>query len=314
MEKLHNVIDYIKRFIDKYSDIGEAHMVDYFVKDHWHQLLNDDTRTSLLKLPLPQIRQLPLLVSSKSASLQKNDFSSVFRKENDFYCYLNDAQSCQQKFLSVLVSVFDVFEQLPLDKVDMKSSDMCLKIDSTDYMCSKKSHEVSALSPIINHLCRFCQTRAVLDVGSGKGYLSAFLSLRYDLSVIGIEANENNVLSANERTKKYFKYCLKRSENFEFRENFLASTEKEFKFQSIVTRLAQDTCLSDVGSSSKYVVTGLHACGDLSSNVVSLFVNQSSYVGLCVVGCCYHHNTERHETNNGENPGIHYFRCFLCFI
>ena len=39
---------------------------------------------------------------------------------------------------------------------------------------------------------------------------------------------------------------------------------------------------------NKAVITGLHACGDLSSATLKWFVSNSSLVGLSLVSCCYH--------------------------
>ena len=36
------------------------------------------------------------------------------------------------------------------------------------------------------------------------------------------------------------------------------------------------------------VLTGLHACGDLSGASLKWFVLNSDIVGLCIVSCCYH--------------------------
>lgn len=42
----------------------------------------------------------------------------------------------------------------------------------------------------------------MVDVGSGKGYLSSFLSLRYDLRVYGIDSSSINTHGAQERNRK----------------------------------------------------------------------------------------------------------------
>ena len=39
--------------------------------------------------------------------------------------------------------------------------------------------------------------------------------------------------------------------------------------------------------SSKFVLTGLHACGDLTSTMIRVFVQCPEAVGLVSVGCCY---------------------------
>lgn len=42
----------------------------------------------------------------------------------------------------------------------------------------------------------------------------------------------------------------------------------------------------------KYMITGLHACGDLTPNSIRLFLQNKEAQILCNVGCCYHHLTE----------------------
>lgn len=46
----------------------------------------------------------------------------------------------------------------------------------------------------------------MIDVGSGKGYLSSFLSLQYGLRVYGIDSSSTNTLGAQERNRKLKKF------------------------------------------------------------------------------------------------------------
>ena len=46
----------------------------------------------------------------------------------------------------------------------------------------------------------------MIDVGSGKGYLSSFLSLRYGLRVYGIDSSSTNTHGAQERNRKLKKF------------------------------------------------------------------------------------------------------------
>ncbi|KAF9582310.1 hypothetical protein BGW38_000365 [Lunasporangiospora selenospora] len=48
------------------------------------------------------------------------------------------------------------------------------------------------------------------------------------------------------------------------------------------------------GDEEKWTLCGLHACGDLTSNMVKLFL-ESSATCLFSVGCCYHWITERYD-------------------
>lgn len=49
-------------------------------------------------------------------------------------------------------------------------------------------------------------TFQVVDVGSGKGYLSSFLSLRFGLRVYGIDSSSTNTHGAQERNRKLKKF------------------------------------------------------------------------------------------------------------
>ncbi|OXB71406.1 UNVERIFIED_CONTAM: hypothetical protein H355_005452 [Colinus virginianus] len=46
----------------------------------------------------------------------------------------------------------------------------------------------------------------VIDIGSGKGYLSSFLSMQYNLKVYGIDSSKTNTNGAHERNRKLKKH------------------------------------------------------------------------------------------------------------
>lgn len=73
-------------------------------------------------------------------------------------------------------------------------------------MNSKKSHEVKSMSEVVARLARHCGVKQVIDVGSGKGYLSSSLSLRYGLQVYGIDSSSTNTHGAQERNRKLKKF------------------------------------------------------------------------------------------------------------
>ncbi|XP_055972353.1 probable methyltransferase-like protein 25 isoform X2 [Sorex fumeus] len=75
-----------------------------------------------------------------------------------------------------------------------------------EFMNVKKSHEVQAMSELINSLADYCGIKQVIDVGSGKGYLSSFLSLKYGLKVYGIDSSNTNTHGAEERNRKLKKH------------------------------------------------------------------------------------------------------------
>lgn len=46
-------------------------------------------------------------------------------------------------------------------------------------------------------------------------------------------------------------------------------------------------------------LVGLHTCGDLASVIMRQFVKYDSLKVLCLVGCCYHHVTEKDDIPRG---------------
>lgn len=75
-----------------------------------------------------------------------------------------------------------------------------------EFMNSKKSHEVQSMSEVVARLAQHCGVKQVIDVGSGKGYLSSSLSLRYGLQVYGIDSSSTNTHGAQERNRKLKKF------------------------------------------------------------------------------------------------------------
>ncbi|XP_026724280.1 methyltransferase-like protein 25 isoform X2 [Athene cunicularia] len=73
-------------------------------------------------------------------------------------------------------------------------------------MNNKKSHEVQMMSELVDNIANYCGVKQVIDIGSGKGYLSSFLSMQYDLKVYGIDSSNTNTNGAHERNRKLKKH------------------------------------------------------------------------------------------------------------
>nr|XP_014426677.2 methyltransferase-like protein 25 [Pelodiscus sinensis] len=80
------------------------------------------------------------------------------------------------------------------------------EIKTDEFMNNKKSHEVQVMSELIDSIANFCGVKQVIDLGSGKGYLSSFLSMQYKLKVYGIDSSNTNTHGANERNRKLKKH------------------------------------------------------------------------------------------------------------
>ncbi|KAG8578194.1 hypothetical protein GDO81_010415 [Engystomops pustulosus] len=80
------------------------------------------------------------------------------------------------------------------------------EIKTDQFMNDKKSHEVGIMSQFVVALANVYGIKQVIDLGAGKGYLSSYLSMRYDLKVYGIDSSHTNTDGANERNRKLKKY------------------------------------------------------------------------------------------------------------
>lgn len=60
---------------------------------------------------------------------------------------------------------------------------------------------------------------------------------------------------------------------------------------------------SAIKEKSRLMLTGLHTCGALGSNILRLFVNSENVKVLCNVACCYHLMSEKFVTSPFEEKG-----------
>ncbi|NXA37851.1 MET25 protein, partial [Eudromia elegans] len=79
-------------------------------------------------------------------------------------------------------------------------------IKTDEFMNNKKSHEVQVMSELIDSIANYYDIKQVIDIGSGKGYLSSFLSMHYNFKVYGIDSSNTNTHGAHERNRKLKKH------------------------------------------------------------------------------------------------------------
>uniref|UniRef100_A0A4W4G245 Methyltransferase domain-containing protein n=1 Tax=Electrophorus electricus TaxID=8005 RepID=A0A4W4G245_ELEEL len=226
----------------------------------------------------------------------------------------------------------------------------------------KKQHEIRKLGLMVKQLCDQTHCSSVVDVGSGQGHLTRFLSFGLGLDVTGIEADTNLVSMASifdqqllstlakERQKSgtsrlphvapgpaprhvvgwvspratwqvFLQQLGRREKDSESypagpcqkRQRVLVSGQESAtvlqqlgEIPSAGTR--QDSAIhpnSSFGikeaSSSNFVLTGLHACGDLSATLLRHFANCPYIQGITSVACCYMKIT---TMENPMPPGV----------
>ncbi|NXN38744.1 MET25 protein, partial [Rhinoptilus africanus] len=131
-------------------------------------------------------------------------FSNVFcensKKLINVHLFALAAQYYSLSNLGVSTPLEDLIEALRGD------SQGTTGIKTDEFMNNKKSHEVQVMSELVDNIAKYCGINQVIDIGSGKGYLSSFLSMQYNLKVYGIDSSNTTTNGAHERNRKLKKH------------------------------------------------------------------------------------------------------------
>ena len=156
-------------------------------------------------------------------------------------------------------------------------------------MSPKKLHEVQQMALYISQLCAYSGCSHVVDIGCGKAYFSQYLAFSFGLYVLGVEGNPSIQQSAISRTSSIAKECKRAcdSDRISFTATRIDSSLQTDDFHALLS-----SHLPSPSTMSGIALCALHACGDLSSETLRIFVRQRSIRSLFLVGCCYNLLTE----------------------
>uniref|UniRef100_A0A0E0JCA1 Methyltransferase domain-containing protein n=1 Tax=Oryza nivara TaxID=4536 RepID=A0A0E0JCA1_ORYNI len=185
-------------------------------------------------------------------------------------------------------------------------------------MNSKKKHEIETLAGLVHAITKSCGAKTVIDVGSGQGYLAQALSFEYQLPVVAIDASSHHASVTNtraERIKNVGKQQLRVPRTVTC--HVLSSDT----LAAVTLEACQDDHAEHVPESKNFnesspqiekpndsipplVLAGLHACGDLSVNMLRLFVSCEQVKALISIGCCYNLLSEECHEDTNTCPGF----------
>ncbi|NWS49773.1 MET25 protein, partial [Probosciger aterrimus] len=130
-------------------------------------------------------------------------FSNVFCENSEklinVHLFVLAAKYYSLSSLGVCTPLEDVLEAL-------RGDNQGTTVKTDEFMNNKKSHEVQVMSELVVNIANYCDIKQVIDIGSGKGYLSSFLSMQYNLKVYGIDSSNINTNGAHERNRKLKKH------------------------------------------------------------------------------------------------------------
>lgn len=150
-------------------------------------------------------------------------------------------------------------------------------------MVEKKIHEVERMTPVIKQLARDHHIESIMDLGAGQGYLSRSLAYRSNLKVLAVDSSEVQTCGAKRFDERIIKH-LKKSDVLQLHHvnEFITPDNAS----TILSRWSQV-------QSEKWLLCGLHTCGDLASMILRLFTASPEMTCLVNVGCCYHFLSEQ---------------------
>ena len=180
-------------------------------------------------------------------------------------------------------------------------------------MSGKKTHEVDQMSHYVSGCVSLHGVTCLVDLGSGKAYLSQLLHSLHHIPVLAIDGRESNSLGAAERSRNLqtrwagLRARAEERARGETPSNRRTRTrgERESRPATPEARLVTLTKYVEQGSdisplvqqhlqvpaAASLGVVGLHTCGDLAPSSITTFLHTERARLLCNVGCCYNHLT-----------------------
>ncbi|XP_010370848.2 methyltransferase-like protein 25 [Rhinopithecus roxellana] len=203
------------QFLRDALSISNAHTVDFYTESVWGELvdLTPETVLAALRKSASEAEARPpetrrLVEAEGEAGV--TDFPKIFCETSQKLVSV-EAFALAAKYYSVQnLGICTPFEQLLVALRGNQNQRIGETQKAVEFMNMKKSHEVQAMSELISSIADYYGIKQVIDLGSGKGYLSSFLSLKYGFKVYGIDSSNTNTHGAEERNrklKKHWKLC-----------------------------------------------------------------------------------------------------------
>ncbi|XP_006871883.1 PREDICTED: methyltransferase-like protein 25 [Chrysochloris asiatica] len=205
---LHAKLQGMLQFLKYSLPISNAHTVDFYTESVWEKLIDLSPETVLAALGRTTAARLsearPLVEAGGKSGIF--DFSKIFCEISQKMVNV-EAFALAAKYYSLQnLGVCTSFEQLLVALQGNQKQRMGENMKPDEFMNMKKSHEVHIMSEMISNIADFCGIQQVIDLGSGKGYLSSFLCMKYGLKVYGIDSSSINTHGAEERNRKLKKH------------------------------------------------------------------------------------------------------------
>ncbi|XP_034001756.1 protein RRNAD1 isoform X1 [Trematomus bernacchii] len=329
-EQQRDLATRITTFLSMYSHLSDSYIIEFFTEDLWSSLPSS-WRAVLRDLKYPQIADLLL-----GASHADRRYPSVwplsllaFRATAQALAFPRESRESG--------GGAEEFQ-------NNESQSSLLRHIFRKHVKPKKQHEIRKLGALVKELCDQTDCSSVVDVGSGQGHLTRFLSFGLGLSVTAIEADrvllamatkfDGELMGVLEKEREKQKEsgssllpvsqprhvagwvnpkaswesfieqlsgaegpqtpsgpCKKRQRGSE--EDTLSTSRHQLSGKDSEDEASRCSCVQEGVRPPEemlrpdFVLTGLHACGDLSSTLLRHFISCPHVRGITSVACCY---------------------------
>jgi hypothetical protein len=273
---IHDYVNQLHSFLTQWKQLfqyneQQDHVILFFTNHHFTQRLPHEWQLLASQMTIQDLIQMVKYGTTIHSSLQ-----SFVQKAKSFYLKSKSIVSHEM-------------EQQELHGEILRG------------MNQKKQYEVELLAKIIAKYAKNYNCDSVLDIGSGKGYLSHVLAYEYELSVLAIDNNEMVVHKSNVRSDQL---SSKNKQQQQQKKTYKAISAHVTTDQVQFERLISES--SSLSSQFKNMcLIGLHTCGDLAPTTIQMFLAHERAKSMVNVGCCYH------KLTTDGYPMSNYLKCKL---
>ncbi|CAK7355494.1 unnamed protein product [Dovyalis caffra] len=269
-------INAIINFIRPYTFLTNAHVTNFFTDKLW-QSIDPDWLQCLRNEPVQNLLLIP------SGVIQEHWPDSL------------------KEFVLDLKALAFRREQADLKKVLPGVNVVSLNSVLSQGMNFKKKHEVEVLSAVVSSIAYSVGAQTIVDVGAGQGYLAQVLSFQYQHSVVAIDACSHHGTVTEKRAEQIKKHYAAQMQTHNSGTG-IPNVPKTITCRVMsIDMLKALSCVSPhidnvkqpelIGQSAddktSLVLTGLHACGDLSVTMLKTFLECKDVKAVVSIGCCY---------------------------
>nr|XP_061815858.1 probable methyltransferase-like protein 25 [Nerophis lumbriciformis] len=206
-------IDKVTRFLGATLSIANAHTVEFYTHDVWSRFVAVSAEEVLSAIGTSDHQGEPQVIKEEPSKTTFG-FCHDTNRLVDVHELLREAKAHSIPGLGLCMSRNELLEVLRRNMSELGDTSTD-ELEPDEFMNTKKSHEVQSMSEVVDCLAKCCgvkqesiisKCKPVIDVGSGKGYLSSFLSLQHGLRVFGIDSSSINTHGAQERNRKLKKF------------------------------------------------------------------------------------------------------------